>query len=153
MRILLLDAIVFVVAIALNFVWEMFQGVLYEPMGTFWQATLRCFVASVGDGLLTLVVVGVGVIAFSSSEWFVHGRPRRYVFAAAVGLVVAVVVEYWGLATGRWVYGARMPRVPGTELGLVPLVQLVLVTPMTLWLAARTELARSWRTAGLIPPK
>lgn len=149
MRILLLNVIVLVVAILLNFVWEMSQGMLYAHMGTFWQATLRCFVASAGDGLLTLVVVGVGVSIFRSSEWFVNSSARHYVFAAAVGLAVAVVVEHWGLATGRWVYGARMPRVPGTELGLVPLMQLVLLTPTTFWIVARIELASSHRTHGL----
>ena len=35
-------ATAFVVAVLLNFVWEMAQAYLYHPMGTVWEATRRC---------------------------------------------------------------------------------------------------------------
>lgn len=48
---------IFAVAVPLNYAWEMAQAPLYESMGTFSSAALRCFVASLGDGLLTLLTV------------------------------------------------------------------------------------------------
>ncbi|ODS53439.1 MAG: hypothetical protein ABS36_12385 [Acidobacteria bacterium SCN 69-37] len=130
----------FVSAVALNFGWEMAQARLYEPMGTAWEATRRCFVASLGDGLMILLVVAGGAMLFRTGRWFVEPAPARFAFAAVAGLIVAVAVELWGLATGRWTYQVYMPRVPGTELGAVPLVQMVILTPLSLWLAA------AWRS-------
>ena len=126
----------FVSAVALNFGWEMAQARFYEPMGTVWEATRRCFVASLGDGLMVLLVVGGGVMLSRSVRWFAEPTLTKYAVAALTGLIFAAAIEMWGLATGRWAYQAHMPRVPGTELGAVPLVQMVILTPLSLWLAS-----------------
>ena len=62
----------FVPAVALNFGWEMAQAQLYEPMGTVWEATRRCFVASLGDGLMVLLVVAGGANGLSAIRWSVE---------------------------------------------------------------------------------
>ena len=134
----------FVSAVALNFGWEMAQARLYEPMGTAWEATRRCFVASLGDGLMILLVVASGAMLFRSVRWFVEPTLASYAFAALTGLIFAVAVELWGLATGRWTYQVHMPRVPGTDLGAVPLAQMVILTPLSLWLAG------AWRSRRAI---
>ena len=128
----------FVFAVVLNFSWEMAQAPLYEPMGTAWQATRRCFVASLGDGLMILLVLWSGATLFGSSGRFVRPTLATVTFAAVAGLVLAVAVEQWGLASGRWVYQPHMPRVPGSDVGVAPLAQMVLLAPVSLWLAWRT---------------
>ena len=135
----------FLSAVALNFAWEMAQARLYEPMGTVWEATRRCFVASLGDGLVILLVVASGAMLFRSVRWFVEPTPARYAFAALTALIFAVAIELWGLATGRWAYQAHMPRLPGTELGAVPLAQMVILTPLSLWLAGAWRSRRGTR--------
>lgn len=121
---------VFAIAFALNFAWEMAQAFLYEPMGSAWQATRRCLVASVGDGALVLTVLVVTRAVTGDTP-----ARRRYAMSAVLALLVAVAVEWWGLSQGRWAYLRSMPRIPGTALGIVPLLQLALLTPATLWLA------------------
>ena len=135
----------FVSAVALNFGWEMAQARLYQPMGTAWEATRRCFVASLGDGLMVLAVVAGGAMLFRSVRWFVEPTPTKYAFTALMGSIFAVAIEMWGLATGRWAYQEHMPRVPGTQLGVVPLVQMVILTPLSLWLASARRSRRGTR--------
>lgn len=123
---------VFAVAFALNFVWEMAQAPLYGPMGTPWEATRRCLIASLGDGALVLgILTCLCVLTGHASV------ERQYTLAMVVGVVVAVAVELWGLGQGRWSYLASMPLIPGTELGIVPLLQMAALTPVTMWLAAQ----------------
>lgn len=127
----------FVSAVVLNFAWETAQAPLYEPMGTAWQATRRCFVASLGDGLMVLLAVAIGATLFRSSRWFVEPKLATNAVAAFAGLVIGGGVEQWGLTGGRWAYQVHMPRVPGTDMGVVPLAQMVILTPLSLWLAGR----------------
>lgn len=128
---------VFVVGVILNFVWEMAQASFYHPMGTFGQAVFRCFLASIGDGLMIMLIGILGAALFRSFDWFDGVDGARLLFAGTAGLIVALVVEWWGLQTGRWEYNTQMPTVPGTPFGIVPLAQMVLLTPTTLWIASR----------------
>ena len=45
------------VAAAFNFVWEIGQSPLFAPMGGWFSGTWRCFVASLGDGVIVLVLL------------------------------------------------------------------------------------------------
>lgn len=125
---------VFVVALALNFAWEMAQSYLYESMGDVWQATRRCLIAAIGDGAMVLLLV-----AAVAGRWGGNTTPRpdRRVRDYVVVAVLAVAVELWGLAEGRWAYRPQMPRIPGTRLGVVPIIQMAVLTPLTMWVAAR----------------
>jgi hypothetical protein len=126
---------IFVVGVFLNFVWEMAQAPLYQPMGTFWHATVRCAMASLGDELIIILIALLGSLVSRSPDWWVRSQTRSYVAAAAGGLVIAIVVERWGLDTGRWTYGSRMPVLPGTDLGLSPLTQMTVLVPLTFYAA------------------
>ena len=82
--------------------------------------------------MVLAVLVATGVVAGRASA------ERQYVVSAALALAVAVGVEWWGLSQGRWAYLPEMPRVPGTAFGIVPLLQLAILTPTTMWFAGRT---------------
>jgi hypothetical protein len=128
--------IVFVLAVVLNYPWEMVQAVLYEPMGSIAEASWRCFVASLGDGAMIFVIFVTGWLLYRRSLWLAHRSSTRMAFAVVTGALIGAAVEWWGVSTGRWQYGERMPRVPGLQLGLVPLLQIPVLAPLTLWIAA-----------------
>lgn len=49
---------IFVIAVAVNYVWELAQAPLYGPMeGAIWW---HCFVASIGDGVIVLLIFAIG---------------------------------------------------------------------------------------------
>ena len=48
-----------------------------------------------------------------------------------VGLLVAVGVEWVAVhMINRWTYTAQMPRIPGLEIGLVPIAQMLIQPPL-----------------------
>ena len=124
---------VLAIAFGLNFVWEMAQAYLYEPMGSVWEATRRCLVAALGDGVLVLIVL-VSTLALAGRM----SAERHYSVCIALAVVMAIAVEWWGLSQGRWAYESEMPRVPGTAIGIAPVLQMAILTPVTMWLAGRT---------------
>ena len=125
-------AIAALVAVAVNFAWEMAQAYLYEPMGTGWQATRGCLIASVGDGAMVLLIL-------TAARSLASRASVQYAVTTSLGVVVAIAVEWWGLSSGRWAYRAEMPTVPGTGVGLVPVFQMAVLAPLTLWLADRSS--------------
>ncbi len=128
------------VGVAVNFTWEMAQAVLYESMGTVWQATWRCFVASLADAWMVLALVGVG--------WAVCRRAGSRTGGAAVvalGIVLGAAIEWSGLERGQWGYNEHMPLIYGTQIGVVPVLQMTLL-PLLVFHVTRRAARRARHT-------
>jgi hypothetical protein len=127
---------VFVVAVALNFPWEMAQAYLYAPMGDWGTATRRCFGAALADGGIVVVMVVAGIIVFRRYDWIRDLGPAQIAFSAVIGGIIAVLVEHYSLRAGRWAYSSLMPMIPGTDVGTVPVLQMVILPLVTFRLVA-----------------
>jgi hypothetical protein len=124
-------AAVFVAAVFVNYPWELAQTPLYEGMGDFSRMLWHCFVAALGDGLLVLLIFGVGRAALGRRDWFVRPGVRGYALMLAAGLVIAVGVEWAAVrVAGQWAYNGRMPIVPLLGVGLAPVAQMLLLPPL-----------------------
>jgi hypothetical protein len=118
-----------------NFPWEWAHSVLYRGVPGFtWREHLVCCgLAALADGVGIGVIFGIGAIAFRDPHWTEHPAPARLGLVALLGLIGAVLTERLALSLGWWGYGPTMPRVPGTGLGLTPLVQFVLLPLVVLF--------------------
>lgn len=124
-------------AVALNYAWELAQAPFYEGV-VLPDALWHCFVASVGDGVLVLVIFAAVCAAMRAVDWYLHPTSRSYLTMAIAGLAVAIAVEGWGLHVAeRWQYSALMPVVPVLEVGAVPVLQMLLLPPLIFALARR----------------
>ena len=120
-----------------NFAWEMAQMPLFRmrnPSG--WAMLGECAQAAAGDTVLALMAYGVAALSHRRARWLL--APGRIEGAAYLGVGVAatVALEWWNVTIRHsWAYSATMPTVAG--IGLAPLMQWVLLPPLTLWLARR----------------
>ena len=123
--------LVFGIAVALNYPWELAQTPLYAELPPFVSRLWHCFVASLGDGVLVLVIAGFGSLVYRDPAWFLRRGVPRDMMAAGGGFVIAVIVE-WIAVYGmrRWSYGPTMPIVHPLEVGLTPLLQMTVLTPV-----------------------
>ncbi len=114
---------------AANFPWEMAHSLLYRGVAGFtWkQHLLCCGLASLADGAGVAVIFAVGSLAFREPRWTRRRWPVRLGLTALLGLTGAVVAEWLALRLDWWSYGPTMPRVPGTDLGISPLVQFIVL--------------------------
>ena len=140
-----LFVVTFLVAVAVNFVWEIGQSPLFGPMGGWLSGSWRCFVASLGDGVIVLAIAAIGCLVFRRVEWFVRPGLAGYVLMGALGLAVAVAIEIGARATGRWSYTDQMPLIPGVHVGLVPVLQMLVLPPLAFGSAARWVKAKKDR--------
>jgi len=133
--------LLFALATAVNYAWELAQTPLY--VGVMFPAAIwHCFVSSLGDGLLVLFLFAAVATVMRSADWYIRPSAQSYLAMAAVGLVVGFAVEGWGLHIARrWQYSELMPVIPGTGVGAVPVLQMLLLPPAIFrvlrWVAKR----------------
>lgn len=134
--------LVFALAVAVNYPWELAQTPFFARVGLP-AALWHCFVASLGDGWLVLVIYVAVAAVMRSLHWYMHPSFASYLAMAAAGVAVAIAVEWWGLRVARrWDYSPLMPTLPWAGLGAVPILQM-LVLPPAIFAAVRKILG--WR--------
>lgn len=134
---------IFVVASLFNYLWELAQAPLYEGMQRLRIVWWHCFVASLGDGLLVLLIFAAGWMVLHRQDWFVSPGVRGYAVMLATGLVMSVSIEWIAVhIVGRWAYTERMPLVPGLGVGLLPILQMLVLPPLIFWIAAAWDRVR-----------
>jgi len=122
---------------ALHLVWEQVQCPLFYVHGSFDASHAGMALATLGDVGLTWWLYGL--VAAGTRRW--RWARRGWSAPQLTGLLVAaaftaLAVEGIALNLGWWGYLDTMPRLAG--LGLVPVAQLVLLTPLVIWLTERT---------------
>jgi len=129
------------VALPLYFAWEMAQAPFFTGMPAGWvKATLMCAQATLGDGVLVAAVAIAGALLYRDRRWFVPPAPLRYVVAVVAGVALQVGVE-WVMVyrLDRWGYASNQPILPLVGLGILPVLQPIVLLPLTFWLTARWE--------------
>ena len=126
--------VLWVVAVIVNYPWELAQrGLLAVTVerGVPW---LHCFVASLGDGLLVWVIYACGRVVFRREDWFEHPRSAQYAvtltIGGLIGGLIGMIVE-WVAAhlAHRWSYANAMPLVPTLNIGVVPILRMLMRPP------------------------
>lgn len=124
-----------VVGFSLNWLWEMAQmpAFVETARGSWRQTALQCAAFSVGDAVLTWAIYAVAVTA--ARRIGMMNRVKFYLLICVFSAIAAVFIELIATAVGYWTYSERMPTVRG--LGLLPILQLATLAPVTVWVALR----------------
>ena len=133
---------VFIFAFLLNLVWEFLQAPLYEGMAetAHWQGIKTCAQASVADGVIMLVGFWSTALLWRTRYWVLRPTTRQVVVFSGVGIAITIVAEYLATTQGwtwGWAYADAMPVVPIIGTGLSPLLQWVVLPPLTIWFVRR----------------
>lgn len=126
-----------VIAVILNYPWERAQSVLYRAEDGSVIPWWHCMLASLGDGLLVLLMFWAGRVVLGHPAWFEYPGLRGYIFMAVTGLAMIIPIE-WILMNRVewWSYTADMYLVPGLAVGVSPVMQMLLLPPLIFWIVA-----------------
>lgn len=116
---------VFLFAFVLNFFWEHAHASLYAHYQGGEITDFVLFRAALFDAALVALLS----IPFLFTSFF----KKRGWFMILAGVLCAVLLEWFALATGRWEYAAAMPIVPLLGTGLTPTIQLGVLGYLSLW--------------------
>ena len=127
------------IALPLNFVWEMLQMPAFTGLPeSRLAATGTCAVAALGDAAIVLAMYGVGAALFRDLRWYRPSRAHRYVIVVTIGVLFHLLIEWVSVhRLARWGYRDIQPIVPGLHVGILPILQPIILLPLTFWLLAR----------------
>ncbi len=130
------------VAFALSLIWENAQASLFAGydglLGHFWT----CFVATLGDLVIIAAVYGAVTLLWRDAGWYRRMSMGQVACAVVLGIALAVAIEAWALASGRWAYNG-MPVVPSTGIGLDPVLQMIVLPPLIFAIMAVSDRRRN----------
>lgn len=107
---------IFILAFILNVLWENLHSFLYS---NYMGGEITEFIlirASLFDALL-IAIISLPFIFFDklkNKSWLI----------IIIGVIIAILNEWYGLGTARWVYNSFMPILPIINVGLTPAIQL-----------------------------
>ena len=138
-----LSARIFFISFILNFIWEMLQMPFYlnMPFDEI-RSWYLCTRATLGDSvIITSIFWGTKVLRSLILKSSQQDVTNTIIYGLS-GLLIAVAIEIHALRNGRWTYSGLMPVVPFLHVGLVPVLQLSLLTPLSI------RLTLSWGDAS-----
>ena len=128
----------FATSFLLHLAWEVAQMPLFESSdASFRETFLMCLKATAtGDMLFMLTLYGTLAVVHRDSSWLskrqAYSHPATWIVPVIVGVLLAVSFELWAIhAVHRWTY-AGMPLVPVVQVGLTPVLQLIVIPLATL---------------------
>lgn len=124
----------------LNLPWEFWQAPLFVGMAnaTHSTATLACTLAALADAVIVLIAYWSIAVNARTRRWIESPTRGRLAGFVAVGLAIAVIIEW--LATGIlnwWSYAPEMPVLAGLDVGVLPLAQWIIVPLLVAWFVRR----------------
>lgn len=120
-----------VVAFLLHLLWENAQAPLFAGYSSFGQHLPICFVGTIGDVVITLFV-------FVFIRLLKKDEPQTitdFLALAIIGFSIAVAIEQNALLAGKWNYTSAMPIIPWINVGLMPIIQMTILLPLSFYLA------------------
>lgn len=129
----------FAVAFVLNLAWEMLQMPAYSRFApSTIEAWLICALAAIGDALYTLLLYillyWLGKRLTQKVNLFISLDLVNILAIALLGAIAATIVERIALTFGFWQYSQRMVEVPLFQVGILPLLQLIILPLFTFWI-------------------
>ena len=135
-------ALYFGISFAMHIAWETAQMPLFvSPNKSFMADLTMClFATATGDMLFMLFLYLMVAVVHVDLRWLndksAYRHPATWVIPAVVGSLLAISFELWAIhAVKRWQYDT-MPIVPVLQVGVSPLLQMILIPLATIGICA-----------------
>ena len=126
----------------LHVLWENLQAPLYGGYTSFVQHFWICFRAAWGDLLFMFIIYMVLAVVHRNPLWVAermsYAHAATWLISVLIGTFLAASFELWAIIFAhRWQYTEAMPLVPVLQIGLTPILQMILIPLVVLSLTSR----------------
>lgn len=139
MEILRTCSVLIIVSFILHFCWEYMHYGLYSGYEE-WSGSIPVYwLAAIGDVLYTLGAFALVSAIKKSYEWIAGATIADFFMLVTLGVLIALFIEYKGIALDHWEYVSGMPIIPVLGVGLSPVLQMALLLPISIFLTQRVN--------------
>lgn len=126
-----------IISFLLHLVWENAQASLFAGYTTLSQHLPLCFWATIGDVVFTLAVyLGISLLK-NDFGWIMRLNKKDGLVIAAIGFFWAIGIEWMALLFQKWSYANTMPIIPYFQVGLTPILQMMILLPLSFYLTSK----------------
>lgn len=121
-----------IVSFILHFVWEYWQcGIFYVMSGASNDRLMLS--ATFGDMMMSIILfLLLSLAIYKDPNWILKRFDNTsIVISTLYALFLSFYFEVHALFTNRWAYSDAMPLFLNTNIGLIPVIQLVILFPLT----------------------
>lgn len=128
----------------LNLLWENVQAPLFRGYESFAQHFPICLKATAtGDMLFIFTIYLCLAMVHRDWQWLrnplTYRHPATWLLPIIIGLLLATSFELWAVhAAHRWQYTNSMPLIPLLQIGLTPILQMIVIPTIVLLLTKFT---------------
>jgi hypothetical protein len=96
---------------------------------------------------MILALFWFGWFRLGRRHWFVRPGINGYALLITTGASLAMLLEWTAVhLLQRWTYAQGMPRIPGVDIGVVPVLQMMILPPIIFRVAAALTSLRTSNT-------
>lgn len=128
--------VITIISFLFQYSWEYWQcGIFYDVTNIGNHSRLMAS-ATFGDIVMTLILYGLLALVNHDVNWIIKKwNFKEFVIIALYALFLSFYFEISALYTGRWSYSSKMPLFPNTNIGLIPVIQLLILFPLTFFIS------------------
>ena len=120
---------IILVAFILNLIWENAHAQLYIGYQGFLSFFLIGFRSTFGDVLIILFLYYLFSSLTHDPFWFRKNIFKMWCLLA--GILIAIFIEINAISIGRWAYTSYMPLIPFINVGISPVLQMMILPLLT----------------------
>lgn len=91
------------------------------------NAWKMCFFASISDAVIVVSILAIGRLFFGRFNWPDKLNTARVLFLGISGALIAICIEVLALKSGKWAYSHLMLMLPIINVGVLPILQMMLL--------------------------
>lgn len=136
MKVLIKNILVIsIIGFILQYIWEYLQCGIFYTMPNKSPSTLMIS-ATLGDVAITILLYIIIALSSRRFSWITHKWDLKEITIMILySLFVSFYFESSALYTGRWSYARTMPLFFNTNIGLIPVLQLLILLPLTFFIS------------------
>ncbi|SHJ78587.1 hypothetical protein [Paramaledivibacter caminithermalis] len=124
------------VAAVLQYAWEYWQCGIFYSMDANTQQSSLMLSATFGDVNMTVILYFLLSFVNKDFNWIIkRWESKEYIIMNLYALFLSFYFEVHALYTGRWGYSEAMPFFLNTNIGLIPVIQLIILFPVTFFIS------------------
>ena len=128
-------------AFIVNLAWEVPHSLLYKTTTemSVSEYVPRILQASAGDIVMILIIFAIISLYNNSVKWSILQK-KNIILSILLGIIVSVTFEIYALNTNKFAYLPSMPLIPLLNVGITPVLQMIVAPLIVFFLAEKISL-------------